>query len=189
MSREQIIQRILSDAEENAASIISQAQKRAEEIICEADKRAERNRLGTEAEIKEKTCAIADGLAAAARLDSAKVLLSEKRRVIDDIYARAFEKLNALEKADVLRLCEKLLDNYAEDGDEIVFASAFKFQKEVAAFDVVKEKRLKVSPKTSDKVGGGFILRGKNSDKDVSYKALLSEDRERNQVEIAATVF
>lgn len=189
MSKEAILQRILLDADESAAEIISEAEKQAEEIISQANLRAERNKLGTQAEINEKTKSILDGKAATARLDSAKILLAEKRRVIDAVYERALEKLLSLEKSEALKLAENLLQNFAEDGDEIVFAVDYKYAKEVSHLEAVSEKKLKVSPKTSDKVCGGFILRGKNCDKDVSYGALLALDREEHQVEIAAAIF
>lgn len=53
---------------------------------------------------------------------------------------------------------------------------------------MVAEKNLKNSGKTAD-IDGGFILIGKNSDKDLSYGALLALDREERQAEIAAKLF
>lgn len=188
MSKQAIVERIISDAEADAAEIIAAAKQRAKEISDDAQKRVERDKQGTKAEIAEKAKAISDGKAASARLDSAKILLREKRRVIDGVYSLALKKLCELGKAETLKLAEKLLTEFAEDGDEIVFANGFAFREQVAALHVVKEKKLKVSPKTAD-IDGGFILRGKYSDKNVSYGALLAQDREAYQAEIAAKLF
>ncbi len=38
-------------------------------------------------------------------------------------------------------------------------------------------------------LGGGFILKGKSCDKDVSYGAMLAADREERVAEIAAQLF
>lgn len=188
MSKEAILERIISDAQSAADATVAEAEGRAAEIIAEAEARAARDRQGTSAIIAERSKAIADGKAAAARLDAAKVMLAAKRGVIDAVYARALEKLKALPQKDAVRLAEGLLLSYAEDGDELVFATNFAYKAQVLKLAVVAEKNLKNSGKTAD-IDGGFILIGKNSDKDLSYGALLALDREERQAEIAAKLF
>lgn len=188
MSKEAILKRIISDAQAAADATVAEAEGRAAEIIAEAEARAARDRQGTSAIIAERSKAIADGKAAAARLDAAKVMLAAKRGVIDAVYARALEKLKALPQKDAVRLAEGLLLSYAEDGDELVFATNFAYKAQVLKLAVVAEKNLKNSGKTAD-IDGGFILIGKNSDKDLSYGALLALDREERQAEIAAKLF
>ena len=188
MSKEAILERIISDAQAAADATVAEAEGRAAEIIAEAEARAARDRQGTSAIIAERSKAIADGKAAAARLDAAKVMLAAKRGVIDAVYARALEKLKALPQKDTVRLAEGLLLSYAEDGDELVFATNFAYKAQVLKLAVVAEKNLKNSGKTAD-IDGGFILIGKNSDKDLSYGALLALDREERQAEIAAKLF
>lgn len=188
MSKEAILERIISDAQAAADATVAEAEGRAAEIIAEAEARAARDRQGTSAIIAERSKAIADGKAATARLDAAKVMLAAKRGVIDEVYARALEKLKALPQKDAVRLAEGLLLSYAEDGDELVFATNFAYKAQVLKLAVVAEKNLKNSGKTAD-IDGGFILIGKNSDKDLSYGALLALDREERQAEIAAKLF
>ena len=93
-----------------------------------------------------------------------------------------------MNKADAVFLANRLLSAYAEDGDEIVFAENYRFVQEVSALPVVREKGLKVSPKSA-KIDGGFMLCGKNSDKNLSYGALLAADREEFQADIAVSLF
>ena len=81
-----IVERIRSDAEESARAIIAEAEQKAAQVISEANTMAQRNRQGTEAEVAEKVKGIYDGKSASARLDGAKILLGEKRGVIDEIY-------------------------------------------------------------------------------------------------------
>ncbi len=188
MSKESIVERIVSDAEKEAENIISQAEKNAEGVIGDARLHADRKLTGVKAEVAQKVKAILDGKAATARLDGAKAELSEKRRVIDAVYNKALEALVALDKKSSLALAERLLSGYAEEGDEIVFAANYKYCAEASRLDVVKEKKLKISSAKLN-LGGGFVLKGKNSDKDVSYGALLEFDREEYQAEIAASVF
>lgn len=188
MSEQAIVERIISDAEQEAQAIIKEAEERANKTVAEANARAERNRQGTEAEVKAKAESIFDGKAAAARLDGAKILLGEKLGVIDEVYARALDKLLNLSEKDTLFLCKRLLDEHAEEGDELVFADNFRYAQAVAALPVVKEKKLKVSTKHAT-LDGGFMLRGKNSDKNLSYGAILALDREEKQSDIASVIF
>ena len=188
MSKEGIVERILSDAEDRAQATIAAAQKRAEEIIAEANESAEREEQGVKAEVAGKCAAIKSGKEAEARLDSAKILLAQKRRVIDSIYERALNQLKELKKAEAVAFADKILQRYAEDGDTIAFSSDFKYAQEVSRLDICAEKKLKIAL-NAEGVDGGFVLCGKIADKDVSYGALLLADREQYEVEIAAAVF
>lgn len=188
MSYDSIVERIISDARAEADVILAEAEKKAEERVALARTEADRKLLGVKAEVARKVKSISDGKAATARLDGAKAGLAEKRRVMDSVYSAALEKLVALSKKEALLLSERLLEEHAEEGDEIVFAESFKYVSDVAALGVVKEKKLAVSKKRAD-IDGGFVLCGKSCDKDLSYSALLAADREEHQAEIAAEIF
>lgn len=188
MSIEKVVERIISDAENAARNAVTAAEKRAAEITAEAESQAERARIGTEAEVAAKCKALSDGMLAQSRLDGAKQLLQQKRRVIDSVYERVREQLNKLTKSEALKLSQRLLEQFAEEGDEIAFAPDFAYAKEVSALDEVKSKKLKVKPNDAN-VDGGFVLRGKTADKDVSFGALVAADKEEYQAELAMRIF
>lgn len=188
MNEQAIVERIVSDAEQEARDIIAEAEQKAEATVAEAVQRADRNKQGVRAEVAERVQSILDGKAATARLDGAKIKLGEKRSVIDQVYARALKQMTELTEGEALYLADRLLTAYAEEGDEIVFAANFRYAQKVAGLDIVKQKGLKVSSKHTD-LDGGFLLVGKNSDKNLSYGAILAADREEHQAEIAAKLF
>lgn len=188
MGKEEIVSRILSDAEAEAAEILRLSRERAEGIISAAEERAAKERIETETEANERAKCILEGKAASARLDSAKIVLAEKRRVMDEIYARALNKLLDMFEYDALKLLTKLLSEYAEEGDEIVFAENFAFAESAAALPIIDELKLTISAERVN-ISGGCILRGKRCDKDLSYSALLNADREEYQAKIAAKLF
>ena len=188
MSEQAIVEKIIADAVKEAQAIIADAEKKAEATIAAANDRAERRKQGERAAADKKAESILEGKAATARLDSAKIMLGEKRAVIDEVYARALRSIQEISKAEALHLFERLLTDYAEDGDEIVFAGNFRYAQDVEKLGIVKEKKLKVSPKKAD-IDGGCLLIGKNSDKNLSFTALLAADREENQAKIAAQIF
>ncbi len=188
MGKEEIAERILSDARAEAEEIVDGAKKRAEEIVKEAQDAANAEAAEAEGEAYARAKFITDGKASAARLESQKIVLAEKRRVIDGVYLRALAALLGLEERDSVRFAEKILKENAEEGDEIVFSENFAYAENVAALPVVREKKLTVSGERRV-LSGGFILRGKKSDKDVSYGAVLAADREKYQADIARAVF
>ena len=188
MSREEIVSRVLSDAQKEAEKIIADAKKRAEEIVQAAQAESQAEIAEAEKETYARAKLITEGKAATARLDGQKIVLAEKRRVIDGVYFRALAALLCLDEHDSVRLSERLLRENADEGDEIVFSENFSYADEVAALPIVRERELTVSGERP-KLSGGFILRGKTSDKDVSYAAILAADREEHQAEIARAVF
>lgn len=188
MGKQEIVERILSDAAAEAEATVRAAEARAAEIVAEAEREAEAQLAEAEREAEARGKRMTDGKAATARLDGAKLLLAEKRRVLDAVYERAHQALLRLDRHSAAVLSEKLLKENAEEGDEIVFSAGFPYVEEVKRLPVVREKRLTVSGECPE-LGGGFLLRGKTSDKDVTYPALLAADREKHQAEIAFALF
>ena len=107
MSKEAIVERILSDANAEAEAIAREAEEKAAAVIAAASSRAEKGRRDSEAEVKVRAEDIFARKAAAARLDAAKLLLAEKRRVIDGIYAAPLRRLQALGEEECLALLKK----------------------------------------------------------------------------------
>ena len=76
MSKELIRERILSDAQKEANDILKNAEEKAAAIIAEANLRAQKEKEETEKEVKEKADSVYEKRAAAARLESSKILLT-----------------------------------------------------------------------------------------------------------------
>jgi vacuolar-type H+-ATPase subunit E/Vma4 len=126
--------------------------------------------------------------AAAARLDGAKLLLQEKHTVIDGLYEKAENALNALNKEDTLALYSRLLETYAEEGDTVYLSENCVVSEELRHIDAVTKKKLVIA-KERLAIRGGMILKGTTSDKDLSFAALLHEDREEYAAQIAGELF
>lgn len=188
MSREAVIERILSDGEKEAQDIVAEAEEAAARTVGEAQERADRAREETQAELEVRAKRISDGKAASARLESAKILLAEKRRVLDVIYERALKELLSLKEREALSLVQNLLSEYAQEGDEVVFARSFPFAEKAAQLPVFAEKGLKAAKERAE-IAGGLLLRGALCDKDLSFESLLAFDREEHQSEIAERIF
>ena len=188
MSTQSIIDKIISDAKAEAESITLSAEEKAVGIIEKANAQAEQIRKETEESVRAQTQSIKEKKEAAARLDCAKVLLAEKRKVLDCVYKMALDELLALDKESAVQLASTLLEKYAENGDILYFADNYKYADAVALLPVIQEKKLTVS-KDRLHLDGGMRLVGKTSDKDLSYGAILQADKERYQAEIAKKLF
>lgn len=188
MSTQQIVERILSDATAEADAVVAAAEAKAAKILAEATARAEKNSSDAEIEIKQKRKNIFEKREADARLECSKILLKEKRKVVDAVYDEALSRLLELSKEDCLHLTESLLKAYAEKGDELFFAANFPYKADVEILPVIKEKEIKIAAETLP-LDGGMRLKGVTSDKDLSFGALLAADREEYQSELAKNLF
>ena len=185
---ERIVERILSDAKAEAEAILAEATAKAERARAESNARVEAWKNETVSEMDERRKSILEKKAAAARLESGKILLAEKRRVIDTIYDEAHSRLLELPKEDCLQLIARMLGAFTEDGDEILFSENFQYENDVLLLPIVAQRNLKVS-KDRLPLDGGLRLRGEKSDKDISYGAILKADREEYQASIAKNLF
>ncbi len=188
MGKQDIIGRILSDAEAEASAMLEEAASRAESIRKNAEDAAAREREKAQKECEKKRLALLEGRRAAARLDAQKIALSGKRRVIDVVYGRAEDRLSKLEEDASLALVSSLLERYAEKGDEVVLAEDYPFLAGVKKLPVVREKALTVSEEGA-KISGGVILRNQSCDRDLSLSSLLAADKEAHQAELAGMLF
>lgn len=188
MSMQLVVDRILLDAKAEATAIVEEAENKAKALLSTVSARAENEKNAVEAEMQAKKESVLEKKRAAARLDSAKILLGEKRKTLDAIYRSALSRLQTLEKEECLRLATRLLETYAENGDEIYFAENFAYAKEVSLLPIVQTKSLKIA-KERLPLDGGMRLKGEKSDKDLSYGALLSADRDENQATLAKKLF
>lgn len=188
MSIQKIVDKILSDANEEAIAIVGSAQDKSAKMLADSSLRAEKTREAVEKDTLEKVESIFEKRAADARLECAKIRLIEKRTVIDAVYALALQKLIALNKEDTLCMCKNLLEKYAETGDTVYFAENFKYGAEVERLPVCKEKGLRFA-KERLAIDGGMKLVGEIADKDLSFGAMLATDKDAYQATLAKALF
>lgn len=188
MATQNIVEKILSDAQMEAQGIVANAEKRREEIVSKANVVALERRLQAETNAEEYAKSTLEKRLADARLESSKILLKEKRKAVDSVYALALQRLLALEKEDCLTLYSALLEKYAEAGDEVLLSKSFAYEQEFCALPVIEKLGVTVS-KTRIDIEGGMRLVGKLADKELSFTALLTADKDRNQADLARKLF
>lgn len=191
MSVESIVEKIRSDGRAEAENLLAFGRKKADEIENGAKESAEKLRRETEADVQKRAESIAERYAAAARLEVKKIRLAARKRAVEAVYEKAKQRLQKLSEEETLRLFNRLLCAYAEEGDKVIFADNFAYENSVKLLPVFAEKKLSVisAAQKSVQIDGGMYLTGKTADKDLSFDALLKADMEENESKVASAIF
>ena len=145
MALENIINRIIGDAEKKAQSFIDSQQEKADEITIEADKKIEAYRNKGEDKASNTAKSMNDVADVIVELEISKIELHKKRELIDKIFELALEKILKLPKAEYKKIILKNLDDL-RDGDGIILSEKEKgilLKKDID--EIAKKKGIKVS--------------------------------------------
>ena len=193
-SAQKLIDRIISEARDEAEAMLDAAAGEAERTLLVA--RDDIFKIDEEAELKAKQLREAELEKSRpnAALDSRKYALKTKRQLVDEAFALAADKLNAMEQAKRLELIKKLLLKEAEGGELIKPAKADR-QLIASALDAVnaalKEAgKAALSMDNADAgIDGGFVLTANGYEKNCSFAALLRDVRAQEESAVAAILF
>ena len=145
MALENIINRIIGDAEKKTQSFIDSQQEKADEITIEADKKIEAYRNKGEDKASNTAKSMNDVADVIVELEISKIELHKKRELIDKIFELALEKILKLPKAEYKKIILKNLDDL-RDGDVIILSEKEKgilLKKDID--EIAKKKGIKVS--------------------------------------------
>ena len=185
--KENIINKILADADLKCQEIVAQAQAQAEQItaiakaLSDAETQSVSKRLANISAERERN------LKASALLEARKYKLGKKQQLISRCYDKAMNELKMLSAKDKEKFLAKLIQNYAENGETVLISKADK--------DVVTQKFLDsfgkklVLGKTFAQIDGGLILQGNGYDKDLSLDKVLSVVRNDTEAAVAKALF
>ncbi|MFQ6035672.1 MAG: V-type ATP synthase subunit E [Sedimentisphaerales bacterium] len=198
MEAEQVVEKILSESKAEAEKI--------KNVACEKEA-AEQAKLDEQlAEYRKQTEILAQNAAktkqlhllSAARMEIAKELLTEKRKILDEVFARAREQLLNLPDKEYRQLMTDLMLKAVETGDEEVIVDKNEGRIDQDLINQVNEQlrenlkfqssNLKLSDQRQD-LGGGFILRRGKIKNNVSFEVLLAQARRELEIELAKELF
>lgn len=190
MSKEAIIDKILSDANLKGDAIIGEANEKANEIISLAANQCKDYLYKSKTEIDRLTLEIDERSRSVAELDARKLLLAAKSQVLDSVYAKTLEKLRNLNKEQYSALIFSMLEN-AKDGDVVTVSEREKdiVTKESLA-DFAKKKGISLT--LADKFGdfdGGVIISENGVDNNFTLEVEVALLREQTETKIAKEIF
>lgn len=180
--KENIIARILQDAEEEKTEILRAAAESVAEIERADEEYCAALRAEAERRMAEEKISVVERCVSAANMDVKKGVLKAKREQISAVFQIAEERILSLGQAEYNRFLIGLIEKNAEEGDTVVFS-----EKESARAAEAIEYAVKrgYATRTDGKFSGGLILEGKTYDKNMTLSMLLREYRESHEGEIA----
>lgn len=187
--KDAILKRIKSDAEKKARGLIDNAEKTAAERKSDAEEWA-KEYVSTQKKVLENDSKeIVRRRLTVADLDVRKIILAAKQQVIGDVLESVYDGLCSLKKADYIKLVEGCIEKSADEGDEVVLSSdGILSSDDVKNLKVFKDKKLSVASKVGDFKGGVYLV-GKVCDKDLSFKAIIENEKEEFVSEISERLF
>ena len=181
--KENIINKILSDADAKAAEILSAADAQAQAIIADAEQAIARDKAALQERLQAVTAERQRNRKATAELDAKKYTLERKQQLISRCYELAYEKLAGMSQADRLNFIGTLIEKYAETGETVYITQADAkgvTQLWLDGFD----KKLKLGSKYI-KADGGIVLEGDGYEKDLTLKSVIKYLREQTESKVA----
>jgi V/A-type H+-transporting ATPase subunit E len=195
MNAEQVVQKILSEAQAQADKITAEANAKVSEQQGQADKELGKYREETE---QKAIAAGEDKLArmlASARMQISKQYLGAKVSLLNDVFQKARQQVKDLPNDQYEELVQQLMEKAIESGDEEVIIG-----KDETRIDngLVKRVNRKLGPgfkgnlqlaNDTANIDGGFILRRGKIQVNVSLDVLMMQAREEMELELTQELF
>ena len=181
--KENIINKILADADAKCSEILAAAEAQAKAITDEAQAAVESDRAALQLRIDAQVAERKRNRIANAELDAKKYSLQAKQQLISRCYQLAYEYFAALSDEDRLDFIGSLIDKYAEVGETVYVTQADSkgvTQLWLDGFD----KQLKLGNKYL-KADGGIVLEGAGYEKDLTLSSVIRFAREQTEGKVA----
>lgn len=126
-----------------------------------------------------------------ANLDAKKIVMTARKKAVDDLFDSAKESVFKMDKKQYLAIIENILKKFAEDGDTVIISELDKSRITKKFVDDTAKKlgiKLQLSKEFGD-FKGGVILSGKNCDKNLSLDVELESIREESETQLANMLF
>lgn len=191
MNAQTILTRIERDAREAGAATLREARARAEALEQVSEARVEAARSAAIEQARRDAIELDDRMLRMAKLDSRKALLAAKREVLDQAFAEALARMQAM-PADAARAFGMRLLLDAAKGGETLIADENSAWCD-AAFVAEANTKLPGGGVTLSKetraLGGGFLLLRGGMEINCSFPAALDVERMRLEAEVAELLF
>jgi V/A-type H+-transporting ATPase subunit E len=195
MEAQQVIEKILADAREEAEKIKKQADEKESDEQATFDRQLKEHKMQTKALAEKLAGDKKLHLLAAARMNVAKEYLAEKNKILDEVFDQASRNLKNLPDDKYRELISNLMLEVVETGDEEVIVDSQEKRIDDALIEQVNSKlgsKRKGNLKLSEEkmpVGGGFILKRGRVKTNVSFNVLLSRARKDLEINLAKELF
>ena len=166
MNSDQVVDKIVSEAKENASQINAQADGELAKIENSFNKNLNDYQAKSKTLADDAAADKSERMLATARMKSAKETLTAKISVIDEVFAKSIEKIKSLDDAGYKDFILSLLGKLNLAGDETIVAANGETRIDnslVESFNSSSGKTLTLSTETCQGQAGFILTRGKVS--------------------------
>ena len=197
MTIKDISEKIISDAKIQADKIIAKAEDNANNIKNKGRKEADNVKKTILYKINQEASLRKSKILTEANLGAKKTILSEKQKIMGDVFGNALENILKLSNKEYQNFIKKIILDNIEKGDETIFigdsdknriSKVFieDTNKEVEAKGKKGELKLSNSCLT---IKGGIIIGSGAIRKNVSLELLLKNVREESETQVSKILF
>lgn len=192
MDAEQVVSKILSEAQVEADKITGKAKDQYAAEQATLNKKLDEYGKGTETLAAEAGTDKKSRMLAGTRMELSKQYLAAKGILLDKVFVKAAQQIKALDDNKYAELMAGLMEKAIETGDEEVIAGKNDSRIDQKLIELVNSKldsgNLRLSTEKAD-IDGGFILKRGNVKTNVSIEVLISSARNELEIEIANEMF
>lgn len=195
MNAEQVVEKILSEANAEAEKITSQAGAKAAQQESELESELTTYRQETQELAAKAAADRRSRMLAIARMDIRKEKLAAKVGLVNEVFAKAGEKIKAMGDDEYRSLVGGLMQKAIETGDEEVIIGVGEKRIDEKFIKNVNRQlgpgfkgNLRLSSETAE-IAGGFILRRGRIQVNVSTDVLLERAKEELEIELTNELF
>ena len=191
-----ILDQIQADARQAADTLLSEARDRAAAISERSSRRVQELVEDTRAKAQAEADLLEDRMLRLAGLEQRNLFVAAKRELIDRAFEQAIQTLNKVPGDQVTRVIGELLLRYAA-GDETLVAGEINDAFFTQDFIRDINQRLSQSGRKGHLCAGegrepgvcGVVLRGRNSQVNCTFAALMETRREEMESAVAGILF
>jgi len=179
----QIVTKIIEDAETTAAEMVEGAKALAAARVLEVEKRLEQGKADTIEREKARVAAEITRREHLAKSLERREKLARTQEAITQIFEGVAKGLSSGSDKDFQKLVSGLVSRFGKDGDTVIVAKADEKRLSDAFFKTLKVKNLKRV--VSDKISSGIILENNISETRLTLDEILAELREKLELELS----
>jgi V/A-type H+/Na+-transporting ATPase subunit E len=200
MSVENIVKKILDEAQTDARSIAEKSLREGARLSAQLDREEAEMRETAIKKIEIEAQEVVKRRASSARLEGRKRILGEKDMIVGEVYAEVKERILSLPEDSYLDFLKRLAIRYCAGGDEMIMLSA----KDIARFkgklaqwekDVARATRKQGKKGTitvssvARNIEGGLVLSRERTEVNLDIAVILSETRYDLEGEVTEILF
>lgn len=189
---ETIIQRLNTDAKAETDALLDKARQDAAAVTARCQAQADKETADLAARNQRTAAEREERLVSAAQMEARKTILAAKQAVMEEVYAKALEKLRGLPQDRAVEVLASLLNEAAPQGKgEVLFSAQDRETVGRAAVDAANAQnggQLTLSDETAG-IPGGFILRNGSIEVNCAYDTLIRLQKTETAGQVARQLF